>query len=956
MLTDQHLPRGTHASILDRNNIIVARTLRDSETVGKPAQPDVAATMATDEGIAPFTSWEGTRLISAYSRAPRSGFWVRISIPEAEFLAPLYAALLRVALFGAILLGAALGMALLLASLFAASLRFLTPGGAAHGFAAEAGGSSGLMEVDKLGKALARASLERDDALAEMRLLWATSPIGMAHADVGGAVQIANESFLRMVGLTRADLEAGRARWDDLTPAEWRPRDRSAIAEALANGSCQPYEKEFIRPDGQLVPVLVVFGLLERSRQRCVGFVIDLTERKRNEAALAQSEARLVQAQEAGGVGLWDLDLDAAIAHVTPICLALHGLPIAPDGTIRFDVWLDMVAPEDRSRVAAETGAAVETAGTLNTEFRIRRADTGAMRWLHARARYLPADGSRRLVGTVQDITQRKEAEIAAHESECLVRSILASTTDCVKVMDTEGRILFVNEAGAHKFSATDPASVIGQPWSDFWDREDVPSVRAAVAQAAAGHDARFLAQTRTIAGSTIWWDVAISPIPGPDGPPIRIVAISRDVTVSRLADEEVRQLNAALQPLLTERTRALLETEKELLAEVQRREEVQTTLLQAQKLEALGQLTSGVAHDFNNMLAAIQGTFELLAKRVHDESGVRLLQSGRKATSRAAALIRQLLAFARREEPRTVVLNPRLMLQEASELVRHAVGPAVRLVLDPVPEHIWNIVADLHQMEVALLNLAVNARDAMQAGGTLTFSARNLPAGEGDRSPGMPTGDCVLLAVRDTGIGMSPEVLARASDPFYTTKDKGKGTGLGLAMVSGMARQLGGALHISSAVGEGTTMTIALPRADAIASGPETAELLIDLALHGGATLLVVDDDDPVRAVTAGFLRDLGYTVIEAISAEAALALARASGSVDLVVTDVVMSGAGGPVLASRLRREWPGLPILFVTGYATGSDLSGEAVIAKPFNFAELASLVAEQLGRVDRDGIGA
>jgi signal transduction histidine kinase len=414
--------------------------------------------------------------------------------------------------------------------------------------------------------------------------------------------------------------------------------------------------------------------------------------------------------------------------------------------------------------------------------------------------------------------------------------------------------------------------------------------------------------------------------------------------------------LNAALQPLLAERTRALLETEKELLAEVHRREEVQTTLLQAQKLEALGQLTSGVAHDFNNMLAAIQGTFELLAKRVHDERGIRLLQGGRKATSRAAALIRQLLAFARREEPKTVVLNPSLMLQEAGELVRHAVGPQVRLVLDPVPADVWTIVADLHQMEVALLNLAVNARDAMQAGGTLTFSACNLPAGAEARLPGIPTGDCVLLAVRDTGTGMAPEVLARASEPFYTTKDKGKGTGLGLAMVFGMARQLGGALHIHSVVGEGTTMTIALPRADDIASGLETTEPIIDLALHGGATLLVVDDDDPVRAVTAGFLRDLGYTVIEAGNAEAALALARASGSVDLVVTDVVMSGAGGPMLASRLRREWPEQPILFVTGYTGAPDLGGETVIAKPFNFAELASLVAAQLGRTDRAGIGA
>ena len=833
VLTDQHLPRSFHASIVDRNKIMVARTLRDKETVGHSARPDVIATMVNEEGIAAYDSWEGKRIISAYALAPRSGFWTRINVPEDEFLAPVQSSLTRLALIGLVLLAAALCMALLLARRFAASLRFLTPGGARP---AEAAYGSGFVEVDALAKALAEASADRDDALAEMRLLWATSPIGMARidGDGDGVVQVANEAFLRMVGVKLADIEAGGVNWDELTPPEWRVADRRALAEANASGASRPHEREFLGPKGRRVPVLVVFRLMPRARGQYVVFVVDLTDRKRSEAALAQTRAMLQQAQEVGGVGLWNLDLADATAAVSAACLAIHGLPDAEDGTITYEDWLSLVVPEDRERVARQTRAAADGTTRMDAEFRIRRADTGAVRWLHAKAERLAGGGPVHLAGTVQDITARKAAETAAQDSACTVQSLLASTTDCVKLLDAEGRIIFVNPAAARQLGA-DPAALVGLAWPDLWDDESAATIRAALASAMSGQHVRFTKRLRSSAGAALWWDVAISPISGPDGQPMRCVAVSRDVTLGRKPEPETHQGGAALLPH-GEAVQALVETERGPVMEVDRRDAVQTALLQAQKLEALGQLTSGVVHDFNNILTAIQGTFDLLARRVHDPRGVRLLQSGGRATARAAALIRHLLSFARQEEPTTVVIDPRLLLPEVSELVGHAIGRTIRLVVEPVFDGIWTVTADLQQLEVALLNLAVNARDAMPDGGTLTFAAHNLSAAADNRLPGMPDGDCVLLEVSDTGLGMPPEVVARASEAFYTTKDRGRGTGLGLAMVHTMAQQFGGAVHIRSEPGIGTTITVALPRAHQPVPEP---------ACDDPDTLRIVDDED---------------------------------------------------------------------------------------------------------------
>ena len=278
--------------------------------------------------------------------------------------------------------------------------------------------------------------------------------------------------------------------------------------------------------------------------------------------------------------------------------------------------------------------------------------------------------------------------------------------------------------------------------------------------------------------------------------------------------------------------------------------------------------------------------------------------------------------------------------------LIERALGPGVRIFKE-VPQELPLVRVDANQLELALLNLAVNARDAMPNGGLLAITARNLPS---EVPAQLPPGDYVSISVRDTGEGMAAEVLARAIEPFFTTKPMGKGTGLGLAMVHGFAAQSGGYVQIESRVGEGTTVEIVLPRAAVFADQEpdEHTSARPDRLVHGEATILLVEDDNQVRPVAAAFLRESGYTVVEASSAAAATGLAQTLERLDLLVTDVSMPGEDGISLAARLRREEPGLPVLFITGRPPGPELDNEVTLRKPFSADSLGKAVRERLQR--------
>lgn len=366
-------------------------------------------------------------------------------------------------------------------------------------------------------------------------------------------------------------------------------------------------------------------------------------------------------------------------------------------------------------------------------------------------------------------------------------------------------------------------------------------------------------------------------------------------------------------------------------------RGEAQEQAVQARKMEAIEQLTGGVAHDFNNLLAAVMGSVELAERKVTDERALRLLRNAMQAAQRGAKLTEQLLAFSLRQrlEARPVDLNG--VLSAMAEQLHRTLGGGTAVVTRLAAD-LWPAVADAHRVELAILNLATNARDALQGGGEIRIETENLPAGAA-RVGTVPAGDLVVLTVSDTGEGMAPEVLARAFEPFFTTKPQGRGTGLGLAQVYGTARQLGGAITLRSRVGEGTTASVYLPRAEAIAVSdtPRTHE---QQHRPDAVRILVVDDNPQVRAVAVTLMEELGYGVVEASGGAEALRLLREDGRFDLLLTDYAMPGMTGTELAGRAQALEPTLGVLLMTGYADAAALpsGGVPVLRKPFALDDL------------------
>ncbi len=409
------------------------------------------------------------------------------------------------------------------------------------------------------------------------------------------------------------------------------------------------------------------------------------------------------------------------------------------------------------------------------------------------------------------------------------------------------------------------------------------------------------------------------------------------------IAENRLLEFNTTLEQRVEERTQALAEANTQLAAEAEERQRAQATLAQAQKLDALGQLTGGVAHDFNNLLSAILGSLEIALKRVEDGRVHRLLNIAVRAAERGAKLTAHMLAFSRKHELALRPVDVNMVIDGTSDMFGRTIGPMTRVQHDLAAD-LWPAFADPVQIEVALLNLALNARDAMPEGGVLTFRTRNVTAARpGTAQAALPQGDYVMVSVIDTGHGMPPEVQARVFEPFYTTKGVGKGTGLGLSMVYGFATQSGGTVTIDSAPGKGTAITLYLPRA-----APETIEPSAAPETVTDATplrILLVDDDPDIRETVQEMLDDLGHAVTAADSGPAALALLREAADFDLLLADFAMPEMTGVQLAEQAVAMRPALPIVLMTGYVEGDARHswterGYRAVLKPFSAVELAA----------------
>jgi PAS domain S-box-containing protein len=425
----------------------------------------------------------------------------------------------------------------------------------------------------------------------------------------------------------------------------------------------------------------------------------------------------------------------------------------------------------------------------------------------------------------------------------------------------------------------------------------------------------------------------------------VRWFGTCTDITDIVEARETLTRSREELEQLVAERTRSLAAANDQLTAEMAERHRTEEALRQSQKLEAIGQLTSGVAHDFNNLLTGVVGNLELLEGRLRSAESLRRLRSAREAAERGARLTHQLLAFSRKQRLEPMPLDLNRLVSEASDMLFRTIGATVRIETI-LTEDLWPALVDPTQIELVLLNLAINARDAMPNGGRLTIRTANVD--RSDTPPYLTYGDYVLISVTDTGEGMTPEVLSKAIEPFFTTKEIGKGSGLGLSMVHGVATQSGGGLHLDSSVGCGTTVSVYLPRARSTSAARRKRENR-SAPVRSRAVILVVDDNADVREVAVSSLESLGYRMLAAENGPAALDVLGRSEPIDLLLVDMAMPGMNGVELIKRARERRPSLRAMLVTGYADTTAFSpaqGDLVLQKPYRLDRLAASVAEAL----------
>ena len=435
---------------------------------------------------------------------------------------------------------------------------------------------------------------------------------------------------------------------------------------------------------------------------------------------------------------------------------------------------------------------------------------------------------------------------------------------------------------------------------------------------------------------------------------PTTLISVVRTHLRGRRRQYECRRLNEELELRVHERTGELAAANRQLLAQMEERERVESTLRQMQRLEAVGQLTSGVAHDFNNLLTVVLGNIAFMEKdfaaRGIDGKLSQRLAFMRAAAERGAKLTDQLLSFSRRQRLEPKVLDLNHTIAGMRDLLHSTMGGSVQIET-ALADGLWHALVDPTQLELAVLNLAINARDAMGVGGLLTVSTGNATLDEPSAPEEPAAGAYVEICVSDTGSGMPKEVRARVFEPFFTTKEIGKGSGLGLSQVLGFVKQSNGGVRVDTVEGQGTSIRIFLPRSDLAAERSDALPPHGDASQHHEARILIVDDDDAVRQVAADMLRELGYEVIEVGSAGAAFDVLQSKSDIELLLLDFAMPGMSGAEVARRVRSQYPQLPILFVTGYADRALLSGISeshTIGKPFHSHVLAERIALALNR--------
>jgi PAS domain S-box-containing protein len=662
------------------------------------------------------------------------------------------------------------------------------------------------------------------------------------------------------------------------------------------------------------------------------------------EQRLRESEEHLRLALEAGHMGTWEWDARRDLLKADTVHQALFGLPPHGQPLPNEVYWAHMVPEEVRLGVE-KVEEALKNGTDIQLEQRVVRAD-GEIHWIVSRGRV--KDGDRGcMIGVSYDVTERVRAEHALRESEAR----LQAAVDLVKLgryaWNPQSNELQWDETIRAMWGLPADAIVDYEMWRAGVHPDDLGRVEAAVQrctdpQGDGVYDIEYRVIRRTDGAER--WIATRGRTQFENGRPVSFYGVVLDVT-------DRKRIENALERRVEARTRELEEVNRQLRSQIAQRKVAEAAVEQLQRLDAIGQITSGVAHDFNNLLSVVLTNSRLLSRKLRDpddREGVELISA---AAERGAKLTAQLLAFSRKQrlEPEAVDLTSKIVGMR--DLLSATLGGAVRLKTTLAP-HLWPALVDPTQIELIILNLAINARDAMQSVGTVTLETFNTVIESEPSRPEEPSrGDYVGLAVNDTGAGIPDHVLPRVLEPFFTTKEPGKGSGLGLAQVFGFAKQSGGGVRIETRVGEGTSVKVFLPRAE-LAEGDHEGEIAdAEQAprMKGMSRVLVVDDDKAVLESTLRMLDFLGYAAVPAESAAQALRLIASGVEIDLVLADFAMPKMSGVELASAIHATRPTLPVILVTGYV-GLDVLekfGESrILQKPYTEGDLVEKITAVL----------
>jgi PAS domain S-box-containing protein len=758
-------------------------------------------------------------------------------------------------------------------------------------------------------------------------------------------IQFYNDAYRQTMGPERhpsALGQSGRECW-----AEIWPIIGPQIEQVMSGGGATWHENQLIpvTRNGRLEQVYWTYGYSPIDKDDGVGGVLvvcrDVTEDYLAAKALREREAELARVQQLGRIGGLEVDLRTGFHNRrSPEYLLIHGL--SPDAVHEtHEDWVRRIHPDDREATERKFRDAIaDGVRDYSVQYRIIRPNDGETRWISVKSTIERDEHGKaiRLVGAHSDVTEQVIAEQALRQSEeryrkladqlaelnaTLAQRVEEKTRERDRIWNVSQDLLLVASRNG-VWQTVNPAWTRTLGWSEdellnrtseWLEHPDDHGLTSAQIKKLAGSETtvRFESRFRHKDGSYRW--LSWTGVSDRD----RNYAVARDVTAEKAAAERLRATEEALQ--------------------------------QSQKMEAVGQLTGGIAHDFNNLLTGIVGSLDLLQTRFNQgrtENVSRYIDAAMTSANRAAALTHRLLAFARRQPliPKSVDVNQLVVSLE--DLLRRTIGETIDLEI-AAAEGLWRTLCDANQLESALLNLAINARDAMPDGGRLTIATSNARIESVTaETPALSPGDYVCIAVTDSGIGMNAEVAARAFDPFFTTKPIGQGTGLGLSMIYGFARQSNGHAAIDSKVEQGTTVRLYLPRHHGEIGKPQAPPAKKAGLASRGETVLVIEDEPVVRAVIVEMLAEQGYRTLEAVDGPIGMKILRSSERIDLLVTDVGLPGISGRQVADQAREIRPRLKILFITGYAESAAMSqgflqpGMELVTKPFELDHLAQRI--------------